>query len=87
MFARLDEADGRPDGRIDRRALVKWVSALDLQKRIELESHLEFSPRELERLVSRADADKDGFVDKREFIQLVTDRNAELSKNQVGNCK
>ena len=58
------EVDGNSDGRIDRKAFVKWVSALDLQKTIEFEANLNITPRELERLVSRADKNKDGFVDK-----------------------
>ncbi len=83
VFSKLDKADGRSDGRVDRRAIVKWVSAMDLQKRIEFESNLEITPRELERLVSRADADKDGFVDRQEFLNLVCD-DEKLSGHQQG---
>ncbi len=82
VFDRLDQADGLTDGRIDRRALVKWVSALDLQKTIEFEANLNITPRELERLVSRADRNKDGYVDRHEFLQLVANRDHELTKKQ-----
>lgn len=80
VFKRLDQADGVADGRIDRRALVKWVSALDLQKTIEFEANLNITPRELERLVSKADANKDGFVDRCEFLRLVANRDKELTR-------
>ena len=82
VFQRLDDADGSSDGRIDRRALVKWVSALDLQQTIEMEASLNINARELERLVSRADQNKDGFVDKCEFLRLVDNRDRALSVKQ-----
>ena len=82
VFERLDEADGQADGRIDRKALVKWVSALDLQKTIDFEANLNITPRELERLVSKADHNKDGYVDRCEFLRLVSNRDKDLSKKQ-----
>ena len=45
VFQKLDNADGTSDGRIDRKALVKWVSALNLKKTIEFEANLNISPR------------------------------------------
>ena len=44
VFQKLDIADGTSDGKIDRKALVKWVSALDLQKTIEFETNLNITP-------------------------------------------
>ena len=82
VFHRLDQADGQVDGKIDRKALVKWVSALDLQKTIDFEANLNISPRQLERLVSRVDANKDGYVDREEFLKLIYDRDKHLSKKQ-----
>ena len=82
VFDRLDEADGKSDGLIDRKSLVKWVSALDLQHTIEFEANLNINPRQLERLVSRADENKDGYVDKGEFLSLVTNRDDALNKKQ-----
>ena len=106
IFHRLDKSDGTSDGKIDRKALIKWVSALDLQKTIELEADLNISPRldlkipnripkpyalrfsffvrsrKLERLVSRADHDKDGYVDEEEFLNLISNEDEALSKKQ-----
>ena len=62
--------------------MVKWVSALDLQKTIEFEANLNISPKNLERLVSKADHDKDGYVDQEEFLSLISNRDKVLSKKQ-----
>jgi hypothetical protein len=78
----LDQADGIHDGRIDRRALVKWVSALDMRQAVDFEATLNIDAHALERLVSRADSNKDGYVDKREFLNLVANRDQNLSNNQ-----
>jgi Ca2+-binding EF-hand superfamily protein len=82
VFERLDQADGTTDGLIERAALLKWVSALDMQKTIEFEASLNISPYDLQRLVSKADENKDGYVDKCEFLRLVSNRDRELTKEQ-----
>ena len=53
VFDKLAKADGTDDGQIDRKALVKWVSAMDLEKRIEFEASLKLSRNQLERLVAK----------------------------------
>ena len=80
VFERLDQADGNADGLIDRKAFLKWLHALDLQKTIEFEANLGITPRELEKLITAADRNKDGFVDRGEFIRLVSNRDKQLSK-------
>ncbi|TRY70827.1 hypothetical protein TCAL_04481 [Tigriopus californicus] len=82
IFDLLDRADGTRDGRIDTRSLLKWVTAMDLKKAIDMEANLNITPTRLERLVSRADANKDGFVDKEEFSQMLRDHAQELDKAQ-----
>ena len=80
VFERLDQADGNADGLIDRKAFLKWLHALDLQKTIEFEANLGITPRELEKLITAADRNRDGFVDRSEFIRLVSNRDKQLSK-------
>ena len=53
MFDHLDKADGTSDGKIERKALVKWVSAMDLQKRIDFEANLNISPQKIDRILSK----------------------------------
>ena len=56
------------------------MHALDLQKTIEFEANLGNTPRELEKLITAADRNRDGFVDRSEFIRLVSNRDKQLSK-------
>jgi hypothetical protein len=53
IFDNLDKADGIKDGNIERKAMIKWVAALDLQKKIEFEAHLNVSPRQLDRIMAK----------------------------------
>ena len=82
VFDGLDRADGVRDGQINRKALVKWMSAIDLQKRIDLEKNLDISPRQIERIVREADHNNDEFVDKEEFMKLVHDKQDQFSRQQ-----
>ena len=53
VFDKLAKSDGEDDGKIDRKALVKWLSAMDLQHRIDLEKNLDVSPNQIERIVKQ----------------------------------
>jgi hypothetical protein len=46
----------------------------------QFEANLNIAPRELEKLITAADRNKDGFVDRSEFIRLVSNRDKKLSK-------
>lgn len=50
-FKKLAKADGEDDGKIELKSLVKWIQSLDLNSRIEYESHLDISPNQIERIV------------------------------------
>ncbi len=82
IFDNLDKADGKPDGFIERKALVKWVSAMDLQSRIDFEAHLNISPNQVDRILAKVDHNNDGYVDRQEFENLILNKGAILTKRQ-----
>ena len=53
VFENLARNDGIDDGKINRTALVKWISAMDLNKRLDFEAHLGVSPNQIERIGKR----------------------------------
>ena len=53
VFENLAKNDGIDDGKINRNALVKWISAMDLNKRIDFEAHLNVSPKQIEHLLEK----------------------------------
>ena len=82
IFDNLDCADGKNDGKINRKSLILWLGTMDFQKQIDCEKHLNVQPKEIRRLVSKVDADKDGLIDKQEFLDLVQNKSDVLSKQQ-----
>ena len=82
VFDLLAHNDGIDDGKIDRKALIKWISAMDMEKRLHFEKHLNLSPKQIKDLVIKADVNKDGFIDKQEFLNLVHDKSQITSKPQ-----
>ena len=82
VFDHLAHNDGIDDGKIDREALIKWISAMDMEKRLHFEKHLNLSPKQIKDLVIKADVNKDGFIDKQEFLNLVQNKTQIMSKLQ-----
>jgi len=74
VFARLDAGDGAEDGRISCRDFVEWLDTMNFQDSINLEMRQGIPREVLRRLVVAADKDKSGFLDREEFIVLVTKR-------------
>ena len=82
VFQHLAHNDGIDDGKIDQKALTKWISDMDMEKRMHFKKHLNLSPKQIKDLVIKADVNKDGFIDKQEFLNLVHDKSQITSKLQ-----
>ena len=52
-FNKLAKTDGEDDGKIELKSLVKWITSLDLNSKIEFEKNLEISPKHIERIVRK----------------------------------
>ena len=82
IFKILDEKDGIKDGKIDCKFLLKWLDAQSLNSTIEFESELALNKKNIALIIQSADSNKDGFIDKQEFMDLVLNKIATLSKQQ-----
>ena len=82
IFKILDEKDGIKDGKIDCNFLLKWLDAQSLNSTIEFESELALNKKNIALIIQSADSNKDGFIDKQEFMDLVLNKIATLSKQQ-----
>ena len=82
VFQHLAHNDGIDDGKIDQKALTKWISDMDMEQRMHFQKHLNLSPKQIKILVRKADVNKDGFIDKQEFLNLVQNKTQIMSKLQ-----
>ena len=82
VFDNLDRSDGTNDGKINRDSLINWIGRMDFQKKVDCEKHLNMPPQQIKRLVAKADVNKDGLIDKKEFLDLVQNKGLVLSKQQ-----
>ena len=82
IFKILDAKDGIKDGKIDCKFLLKWLDAQSLNSRIEFEYELALNKYNIASIIQSADSNKDGYIDKQEFMELVLKKVAILSKQQ-----
>jgi len=71
IFLRLDQQDGIHDGRILRSSLLSWLETLSLQDTVKLEMMQGVGRGKVSNMVAMLDPDKDGYVSKQEFLNLV----------------
>ena len=77
IFDKLDVKDGNPDGKIDCKFLRRT-----LDKESELQEKLAMNRSQIEKLIKEADLNKDGSLDKKEFMSLAMKRlRSEQSKS------
>ena len=69
IFDKLDEKDGIKDGQINCKFLRKF-----LDKESKLEEIFAMNRSQIEKLILEADHNKDGFINKEEFMTLVKNR-------------
>ena len=69
IFNKLDKKDGNPDGQIDCKFLRK-----SLNEESELHKKLGLNRSQIEKLILEADNNKDGFINKEEFMTLAKNR-------------
>ena len=82
IFKILDAKDGIKDGKIDCKFLLKWLDAQSLNSRIEFEYELALNKYNIASIIQSADSNKDGYIDKQEFMELVLKKVAILSNQQ-----
>ena len=82
IFENLDRCDGTNDGKINRDSLINWIGKMDFETKVDCEKHLHMPPKEIKRLIAKADVNKDGLIDKKEFLDLVQNKGLVLSKQQ-----
>ena len=82
IFRILDEKDGIEDGKINCKFLLKWLNKQDLQSTIEFESELALNQRNIAAIIKSADFNHDGYIDKKEFMDLVLKKINTLSRRQ-----
>ena len=68
IFDKLDEKDGSPDGQIDCEFLHKFANEEDLHKKLGMKKS------QIETLISEADQNEDGFINKEEFVSFIRNR-------------
>ena len=69
IFDKLDEKDGIRDGQINCEFLRKF-----LDDQSELQEKLAMNRSQIEKIILEADRNKDGFIDKEEFMSLTMKR-------------
>jgi len=80
IFVRLDQQDGVRDGQILRASLLSWLETLSLQDTIKLEMMQGMRRERVTSLVTMVDKDKDGFISKQEFLDLVRRKEEHFEK-------
>ena len=70
LFDNLDRHDGIQDGQICCKFLLKYLDNLNLQSQLEFEIELALNRRQIKKIISEADHNKNGFIDKEEFLKL-----------------
>ena len=58
------------------------LTLMDFETKVDCEKHLNMPPKEIKRLISKADVNKDGLIDKKEFLDLVQNKGLVLSRQQ-----
>eukprot|EP00092_Neocalanus_flemingeri_P000614 GFUD01000656.1.p1 GENE.GFUD01000656.1~~GFUD01000656.1.p1 ORF type:complete len:555 (+),score=96.90 GFUD01000656.1:530-2194(+) len=72
VFENLDEKDGRKDGKLHKESLKNILSTLESNSTLSLEYKSGLLSDRIRRQISHADQDKDGFINKDEFADLIS---------------
>lgn len=72
VFENLDRKDGRKDGRLHKKSLQEILSTLESNSTLSLEYKSGQLSDKIKRQISHADQDKDGFLNKDEFADLIS---------------
>ena len=71
MFNSLDRKDGHKDGRLHKRSLQNMLNTLETNSTWSLDYKTDQLGERIKRQISKADKDKNGYLDKEEFADLV----------------
>jgi len=71
VFENLDKKDGRKDGKLHKKSLQEILSTLETNSTLSLEYKSGQLGDKIRRQISHADQDKDGFLNKDEFAELI----------------
>ena len=85
VFDHLDRADGDADEKIDSKVLKDWLKNVSLrQDHIELEANTGLDSDRIRKIIreslKKADENRDGYIDKNEFLNMVYDCSGNLSQ-------
>ena len=85
VFDNLDRADGDADEKIDSKVLKDWLKNVSLrQDHIELEANTGLDSDRIRKIIreslKKADENRDGYIDKNEFLNMVYDSSGNLSQ-------
>ena len=72
VFENLDKKDGRRDGRLHKKSIQNILYTLESNSSLSLEYKNEKLGDRIKRQISHADQDKDGFLNKDEFADLIS---------------
>lgn len=72
VFENLDRKDGRRDGKLHKKSLQNILSTLETNSTLSLEYKSGQLSDRIRRQISHADQDKDGFLNKDEFADLIS---------------
>jgi len=82
IFDKLDTKDGVEDQRIDKAVFLEWIDTLSFQASVSLEAKHGIDRGYIRYILEKADRDKDGYIDKAEFLKLVEDYSRGLEEIQ-----
>ena len=71
VFNSLDRKDGHKDGRLHKRSLQNMLNTLETNSTWSLDYKTSQLGDRIKRQISKADKDKNGYLDKEEFADLV----------------
>ena len=71
VFNSLDRKDGHKDGRLHKRSLQNMLNTLESNSTWSLDYKTNQLGNQIKRQISKADKDKNGYLDKEEFADLV----------------
>ena len=71
VFNSLDRKDGHKDGRLHKRSLQNMLNTLETNSTWSLDYKTDQLGERIKRQISKADKDKNGYLDKEEFADLV----------------